>query len=241
MKRTVVLPAYNEAGSIANTIRAVIDEISGWDNCEILVCDNASNDETVAIVQEFSKSDSRIRALTAGNNLLYAWNVGRGIQEASSGRVFVLDADGQYPPTVLHDLDKALDRGQDLVLGARESRVGGVIRVIASYTYLFLVRLYLGFDLNDINSGAKALSPNFAKKFEVQFLGTMVNPELFASAKSLGMNVGEVPVGHEQRIAGETSHGFNNPIKLFKDSHAYLSFLRKTYKPLGRSRITRWF
>jgi glycosyltransferase involved in cell wall biosynthesis len=241
MKRTIVLPAYNEAESITSTIESVTREISHWDNCEVLVCDNASTDDTVQLVESLSKVDPRIKVLTADQNLLYAWNVGRGISHASGGRVFVLDADGQYPPTVIHDLDKLLDSGYGLVLGSRESRVGGFRRVIASYVYLFLIRLYLGFNLKDINAGAKALSPEFASKFHVKFRGTMVNPELFASAISNGFKVGEVPVGHELRIAGETSHGFNKPIKLFKEAHKYLKFLRKNYRPLKRPRLSRWF
>ncbi len=241
MKRTVVLPTYNESGSIETTIKAVVKEIGGWAKCEILVCDNASTDETVAIVRRIAASDSRVKLLTAAENKLYAWNCGRGIQAASDGRVFVLDGDGQYPPTVLHDLDEALDNDLDLVLGARESRVGGSQRVVASYVYLLLIRLHLGFPLRDINAGAKALSPRFAKQVSIKYHGTMVNPELFAAASSSGMRVGEVPVGHEHRIAGETSHGFNHPVKLYKDARKYLKFLRAEYRPLGRPRLTRWF
>jgi glycosyltransferase involved in cell wall biosynthesis len=239
VKRSVVLPVYNEEGSVARTIAAVASEVTEWPDCEILVCDNASTDDTVAIVRGLAAADPRISVLTAESNGLYAWNVGRGINSAQGDRIFVLDGDGQYPPSVFRDLDRKLADGAGLVLGHRTVRVGGAVRVIASYTYLTLCRLYLGFDLRDINAGARGLSREFASNVHIRHCGSMVNPELYATAVSLGFAVHEVSVGHEHRIAGETSHVFGRPLALIRQATEYFSFLRKSYSPLGRSRLTR--
>jgi glycosyltransferase involved in cell wall biosynthesis len=241
VKRSVVLPVYNEEGSVARTIAAVSAEIGGWDDCEILVCDNASTDTTVAVVDALCKKDDRIRVVTAEVNGLYAWNVGRGIREAKGERIFVLDGDGQYPPAVFHNLDAQLAAGAGLVLGHRTVRVGGFVRVLASYTYLVLCRLYLGFDLRDINAGARAVSGDLAAVVDIKYRGSMVNPELFATAKSHGFTVTEVSVGHEHRTAGTTSHVFGKPFALVRQAVDYFSFLRKTYRPLGRPRLFRLF
>jgi dolichol-phosphate mannosyltransferase len=239
VKRSVVLPVYNEEGSVARTIAAVVAEVSEWPDCEILVCDNASTDGTVAVVRGLAESDARISVVTAESNGLYAWNVGRGINTAQGDRIFVLDGDGQYPPSVFHDLDRKLAGGAGLVLGHRTVRVGGVVRVIASYTYLTLCRLYLGFDLRDINAGARGLSREFASNVLIRHCGSMVNPELYATAVSLGFGVQEVSVGHEHRVAGETSHVFGRPFDLIRQATEYFSFLRDNYSPLGRPRVTR--
>ncbi len=239
VKRSVVLPVYNEEGSVARTIAAVVVEVGEWPDCEILVCDNASTDGTVGVVRCLAESDPRIRVVTAESNGLYAWNVGRGINAAQGDRIFVLDGDGQYPPSVFHDLDRKLADGAGLVLGHRTVRVGGVVRVIASYTYLTLCRLYLGFDLRDINAGARGLSHEFASNVVIRHCGSMVNPELYATAVSLGFAVQEVSVGHEHRVAGETSHVFGRPFFLIKQAIEYFAFLRNNYSPLGRPRVTR--
>lgn len=239
--RTVVLPAYNEEGSIAAMIAAVQHEIVDWKHATILVCDNASTDKTCDVVRGLQKEDKRIELLPAEENVLYAFNVGRGINHSTADRVFVLDGDGQYPPSVLHALDAKLDAGADLVLGHREVRVGGTVRVIASYIYLLLCRLYLGFDQRDINAGARALSRRLADIVDVKYKGSMVNPELYSIARSANMVIDEVSVGHEQRRAGATSHDFGRPFYQFSTAHAYLGFLRKTYSPLGRPRLTRRF
>lgn len=238
MKRSVVLPVYNEEGTVARTIAAVSAEVAEWPDCEILICDNASTDRTVAIVEELMTADPRLRVVTAKRNGLYAWNVGRGISAALGDRIFVLDGDGQFPPSVFHDLDAELEAGSGLVLGHRKVRVGGLMRVVASYTYLLLCRLIIGFDLRDINAGARALSRKFADQVDIKHLGMMVNPELYATAKSLGFKITEVSVGHEQRIAGGTSHLFGRPFLLFRQAIEYFRFLRSTYQPLGSPRLT---
>ncbi len=240
VKRSVVLPVYNEEGTVARTIAAVSAEVAEWLDCEILVCDNASTDGTVAIVETLRESDQRLRVVTAEKNGLYAWNVGRGIKAASGDRIFVLDGDGQFPPSVFHDLDAELDGGAGLVLGHRKVRVGGTMRVVASYTYLLLCRVIIGFEFRDINAGARALSREFADKVDIKHWGMMVNPELYATAKSLGFTITEVSVGHEQRVAGGTSHLFGRPFLLVQQAIEYFRFLRRTYRPLGRPRLTRW-
>ncbi len=239
VKRSVVLPVYNEGETIALTIRAVEREIAEWPDVEIIICDNASTDNTVEVVDGLAAKDRRIRLLPADKNRLYAWNVDRGIKAATGDRIFVLDGDGQFPPSVFHDLDAELAAGAGLVLGHRTARVGGPVRIVASYTYLILCRLYIGFDLRDINAGARGLSRDFANVVDVKYLQMMVNPELFAAARSKGFPIREVSVGHEHRVAGTTSHVFSKPWELVAQAVRYFSFLRRTYRPLGPPRLTR--
>ncbi|MCU1515254.1 MAG: putative dolichol-phosphate mannosyltransferase-putative rane bound sugar transferase involved in [Microbacteriaceae bacterium] len=239
MKRSVILPTYNEAGSIERTIQAVTSEVAAWPDCEIVVSDNASTDQTVEIVRKLGLSDPRISVLTAERNGLYAWNVDRGIRASGADRIFVLDGDGQFPPAVLHELDEHLTAGSALVLGHRKIRVGGAVRLLASYTYLILCRLFLGFDLRDINAGARALSRPMADVVQIKHLGMMVNPELWATARSHGFVISEVSVGHEHRLEGGSSHVFSRPFALVGDAVKYFMFLRANYRPLGRPRLTR--
>ncbi len=116
MQRSIVLPVYNEEGSVTQTLASIAHEIEGWADCEILVCDNASTDSTRDVVTSLAVSDPRIRLITAERNRLYAWNVGRGINAAKGERIYVLDGDGQYPSEVIHRLDAALSDGSDLVI-----------------------------------------------------------------------------------------------------------------------------
>ena len=56
---TVVLPTYNEAENIVNTIRDILEQdIPGLD---IIVADDASQDGTLQKVSEYSGGNERIR------------------------------------------------------------------------------------------------------------------------------------------------------------------------------------
>jgi dolichol-phosphate mannosyltransferase len=64
MLRSIVLPAYNEAGYIAEmvarTVRAGEERPEPF---EVIVVDNASKDDTAAIVEKLAERDPRIRLI----------------------------------------------------------------------------------------------------------------------------------------------------------------------------------
>src|SRR5690349_16537862 len=90
---SVVVPVYNEAEQIATIIPAVRDTLTGrggeW---EIIVVDNASEDDTAERLQPFLR-DRRIRLLRNEHNRGKGYSVRRGMLEASSDLRLMCDAD----------------------------------------------------------------------------------------------------------------------------------------------------
>lgn len=79
---SIVIPVLNGAGTIGNTLRALQAQAGGLDGVEIIVVDNGSTDDTVAIVQQFPAtillheprrgvSAARNRGLRAAQNEIY--------------------------------------------------------------------------------------------------------------------------------------------------------------------------
>jgi dolichol-phosphate mannosyltransferase len=62
MELSVVIPAYNEAESISEIIERTMDELerAGIDH-EVLVIDDASEDETLEVVQRIGERNPRVR------------------------------------------------------------------------------------------------------------------------------------------------------------------------------------
>lgn len=92
----VIMPALNEAESIGGVIRDIPDEIEGIDRIEVLVVDDGSTDETVAVAQEAGAS---VLSLHANMGLGVAMQT--GIDEAVRRRVDFavnIDSDGQFNP-----------------------------------------------------------------------------------------------------------------------------------------------
>ena len=94
------MPAHNADKTIASAIESVIAQ--SYEQWELLVIDDCSTDDTVAIVSEYAKKDKRIKILHTDKSLgkpYYPRNI--GIQNAAGRIVAFLDSDDLWLPTKL--------------------------------------------------------------------------------------------------------------------------------------------
>ncbi|WP_324720219.1 glycosyltransferase family 2 protein [Salinimicrobium sp. HB62] len=100
---SVIMPAFNAAAFIAESIRSVQQQThSSW---ELLVIDDASTDETSQIVKRFTEVDNRIKlhVLPTNQGAGFARNI--GIKAATGDHISFLDADDLWKP---HKLETQL-------------------------------------------------------------------------------------------------------------------------------------
>ena len=64
---SILIPVYNRESIIAQTIQSALNQT--YSNFEIIIVDNASNDNTWPIIQNFSQLDSRIKSYRNERNL----------------------------------------------------------------------------------------------------------------------------------------------------------------------------
>jgi teichuronic acid biosynthesis glycosyltransferase TuaG len=93
------MPAYNSEKHLAKAINSVLDQT--YRNWELLVLDDGSKDNTLRIIEEFSKKDSRIKSLPNGKNMGVSATRNRGIELASGEWVAFLDSDDMWKPEKL--------------------------------------------------------------------------------------------------------------------------------------------
>ncbi|NJW51997.1 glycosyltransferase family 2 protein [Salinimicrobium oceani] len=93
---SVIMPAYNAASFIAESIRSVQGQT--YNNWELLVIDDASTDNTSLIVQSFSKADDRIKLHTLPTNQGAGFARNIGIKAATGSFICFLDADDLWKP-----------------------------------------------------------------------------------------------------------------------------------------------
>lgn len=130
----VLIVAYNAATTLVDVLRRIPAEV--WANVEaVAVFDDASTDNTVAVVQTYraTRQDDRLRIVQNPHNLGYGGNQKRGYQHFIAQGfdiVVLLHGDGQYAPELLPDLYAPIVAGQaDAVLGSRiTSRYGGPLQ-----------------------------------------------------------------------------------------------------------------
>lgn len=95
---TVVVPAFNEAKVILSTLRSLLS--SKYKNLEIVVVDDGSTDDTVAIVTAFIREDPRVRIVSQANAGKAA-AANRALAEARGEIVVAVDADTVVSPEAI--------------------------------------------------------------------------------------------------------------------------------------------
>ena len=103
---SVIMPAYNSEAFITESIRSVINQT--YENWELLVVDDASEDSTSTIIRKFSKADDRIRFFENSSNFGTHYTRNKGIKAAQGEFIAFLDADDLWKPEKLEKQLKIL-------------------------------------------------------------------------------------------------------------------------------------
>jgi len=139
---SVCIPNYNNGAFIADTIRSALAQT--YDDIEIIVSDNASTDDSEAIVRSFESNG--VRLVTNPVNLGLAANFDR-VAEASTGRhLLLLSADDLASPNAFERYAMTLDaQGADAertvlisaydVVDASGTRIGAMHRPPGTWIY----------------------------------------------------------------------------------------------------------
>lgn len=112
MKVSVVIPAYNCAPYVADAVRSVTGQTES--DIEVIVVDDGSTDDTLSIVQELARHDSRICIITQANSGTPSVGRNKGIRAAQGGFITLLDADDIYCPNKIERELYAFTRYPDL-------------------------------------------------------------------------------------------------------------------------------
>jgi glycosyltransferase involved in cell wall biosynthesis len=103
---SVVLVTFNRANVLGETVRSVLAQT--LDDFELIVCDDASTDETPVVIAEWAARDSRILYVRQPRNLRTAGNLRCGIALAKAELVAVLHDSDVYDPRLLERWAAAL-------------------------------------------------------------------------------------------------------------------------------------
>lgn len=96
-KVSIACRTFNASGTIARAIRSVLNQT--YENWELIIADDGSSDDTVAIIKQFH--DERIRLHVNTSNLGPIGNLNKVFSLCSGTYIAVLDGDDFYRPTKL--------------------------------------------------------------------------------------------------------------------------------------------
>ncbi len=143
---TVVIPAFNEARGIAQTVAGLKPQ--GF--AEILVVDDGSTDDTAAQAEGAGARVVR-HPYNKGNGAA----VKTGVREASSPVLLLMDADTQHDPAEALKLIAPIGI-YDLVIGARALGDQSALRAVGNAVFRALASWLTGRPIPDLTSGYRA-------------------------------------------------------------------------------------
>jgi len=198
----VVIPAFNEAARIGDTLHKIHSYLSEQRyTTEIVVVDDGSTDETARIAEE-------ILTPLGGRVLSYSPNRGKGhavrygMLRACGRLLMFSDADLATPIEELAALQKALAEGADIAIGSRDVpgskliRRQSIIRETGGKLFNLFVRLLAVPGIRDTQCGFKLFTAEAARR--IFPLCTVDNfsfdVEVLYLARKMGYRIAEVPV-----------------------------------------------
>jgi dolichol-phosphate mannosyltransferase len=212
MKLSVVIPAHNEADSIATCVTGTTAALSeaGIDY-EILVIDDASVDGTSAVVEHLAESDERIHCYRSHYSRGFGLTVRAGLDRFQGDAVAIMMADGSDDPADLVLYYHVLEDGFDCAFGSRFLGGGGRVSEYPRFK-LILNRM--------VNWGIRALfrhgyddTTNAFKAYKREVIETIqpllanhfnLTVEIPLKAIVRGHSYGVVPISWRGRSVGKS-------------------------------------
>jgi glycosyltransferase involved in cell wall biosynthesis len=197
----VILPCYNEAVSIGETIegfRRVLPD------SEIVVCDNASTDGTAEIARAHGARVLTERRRGKG------WAMRRLFADVDADVYLMADGDATYSPDNAQKMIETLiEEGHDMVVGHRlRSDEDGTFRrghVLGNRVFAALAKLIFRGAVGDLLSGYRALTRRFVKTFPAESRGFEIETELTVFACEHRLSFTEIDVTYLPRPEGSVS------------------------------------
>lgn len=207
MKKLVIIPAYNECGSILKAVDDIREHAPGFD---YVVVNDCSTDGTPGICREHG-----LNYIDLPVNL----GIGGAVQ---TGYIYAcqqdydmavqFDGDGQHDASYLERMAEVLlETGSDMVIGSRfiekEGFQSSGLRRVGIRYFSFLIRLLTGKKVTDPTSGMRLVNREVMGIYAASYPKDYPEPESVTAILRMGKKVTEMPVIMREREEGTSSIG----------------------------------
>ena len=206
MRCLVIIPVFNERGSVAKVVRRLRHALPEFD---VLVIDDGSTDDT-------------LRRIPAGVTVVsLPFNLGIGGAMQTGYKYAALhgydvaiqvDGDGQHRPSEVRRLIECVTSGEmDLAVGSRFLEATGYRQTFArragAYLLGMLIQLITGLRVTDCTSGFRAANRRVIRAFAHWYPEDYPEPEVILLLHRAGYAIGELSVRMRHRRSGTSSIG----------------------------------
>jgi glycosyltransferase involved in cell wall biosynthesis len=213
MKLSVLIPVYNEAGTLAEVVRRVRSVALAK---EIILVDDGSTDRSREILKRLEEDSARgADPLNKLHVFLHPVNRGKGaalktaLSHVTGDVIIVQDADLEYDPTDYPRLLEPIQAGlADVVYGTRFAG-GGAHRVLffwhsmGNHLLTMISNILTNLNLSDMEVGYKVFRAEALKGIELKSQRFGFEPEITMKLAKRGCRFYEVPISYHGRTYEE--------------------------------------
>ncbi|MEW5718644.1 MAG: dolichyl-phosphate beta-glucosyltransferase [Chloroflexota bacterium] len=238
---SVIVPAYNEAERIGDTLTSIIAYLQAQTyTSELIVVDDGSRDATAQIVQSKLKNSSMTNLIRYTPNRGKGYAVRRGVLASQGEYVLFTDADLSTRVTETEPALQYLQRGYDVVIGSRALVNSQMIvfqpayRRLGAKIFNVLRDGIVGAGIRqfkDTQCGFKGFKGTVARQIfeQVTVDGFMFDVEVLYLALKLKYRVAEMPVRWAD-VPGSKLRLFRDTMRMFRD----LAMIRLRHRGAGK-------
>ena len=205
MRLSIVIPVYNEVGTIKEIVTRVQEvELKK----EIIIVDDYSTDGTREHLREISQIHENVKVLYHDHNQGKGAALRTGFEGATGDIIIIQDADLEYDPNeypVL--LEPILDGRADIVYGSRF--LGGPHRVLFYWHYLgnkfltLLSNMLTNLNLTDMETCYKVFKKEVLHEIKIKSNRFGFEPEFTAKIAKKRFRIYETPISYSGRTYAE--------------------------------------
>jgi dolichol-phosphate mannosyltransferase len=206
---SVIVPVRNEGEAIVALLDRILPVQS--DGCEVLVIFDTTEDITVAFLEEYARSEPRLRAMLNTYGMGPAKAIRFGFDHASSDVAVVTMADGSDEPELIWHLAELVRSGAVVAAASRYMpggrQIGGpFLKSTLSRAAGLSLHHFARLPIHDATSAFKGYSIEFVRSVGVRSdKGFEIALELVAKAHRLRLPMAELPTVWRDRTQGTSN------------------------------------
>lgn len=198
MKVSVIMPVFNEAGTVSQAIQKVLVQKFVY---ELIVVDDGSTDTSLARINKIKHK--KLKVVKHDSNQGKGAAISTGLKQVKGDWIIINDADLEYDPSDIKNLIQPIQEGKaEVVYGSRFK---------GSHTNMFfwhyvgnqilnlLINILFNTTLSDMESCYKLMPAALMKKLSLTEKGFCFEPEVTCQILKLKRNIYEVPISYSGR------------------------------------------